>query len=284
MPAKLTMMQGPRPNEVQLIEDGLAPILGRSTKSDIFVPDARSSRNHCRIEQVDGRWKLTDLGSLNGTRVNDEQVTETNLADGDVIRIGSVTYRFDVGEAIGSPPSATVGDPNATVQTTAPPPAPAPPPQPSGSAPSPPPLGPGPDALDELDEPLEEESGPLELFPDEDAEIPPPAAVDADAAVCAQCGRSLPTDAVARDEATEIGGRLYCHRCVIQHGGDTGPVESNPDESQEAADVGTLLQSIERASKADRVATGPLPPPAEPPQSRRGGLLDRLRGKSGEDQ
>jgi hypothetical protein len=280
MPAKLIMIEGPRPDEVQVIEDDAAPALGRSTRSDIFVPDARSSRNHCRIERIDGRWQLTDLGSLNGTFVNGERVSKIELQPGDVIRIGSVKYRFDPVEGVPHASGRPAAEADAAVATDGPP-APVEPESASARDPATPASSPELESaeIEGLDEPLEDDSGPIELFPEEESEVPLPAEMDPDAAVCAQCGRKLPADAVERDEATEIGGRLYCHRCVIQHGGDTGPVRGDPNESDGGADMGSVLESLERASKADRVGTGPLPQPSESEPPKRGGLLGRLRRK-----
>jgi hypothetical protein len=77
-------------------------ILGRALDADVRVNDTRASRLHARIsielnEESGGQhWKLTDLGSTNGTKVNGKIVTEAILNEGDKIVIGDHMYRFDL--------------------------------------------------------------------------------------------------------------------------------------------------------------------------------------------
>jgi two-component system, cell cycle response regulator len=74
-----------------------AIILGRGEESIIQIQDHSVSRKHARIELgVDGYY-VTDLGSTNGTFVNDKQVGNTRLHDGDYLRIGNCIYRFLAG-------------------------------------------------------------------------------------------------------------------------------------------------------------------------------------------
>ena len=72
--------------------------IGRTGDSGVCDPDPLVSRHHARIElRPDGRFQLTDLGSTNGTFVNDTRTTAAVLADGDYIRIGGSIYRFLTG-------------------------------------------------------------------------------------------------------------------------------------------------------------------------------------------
>ncbi len=83
------------------IELGAASFqMGRSAKNDLFIDQESISRNHARIT-FDGRshW-VQDLGSTNGTFLNDEQVTENALRDGDQIRIGQTILKFMTGENV----------------------------------------------------------------------------------------------------------------------------------------------------------------------------------------
>jgi hypothetical protein len=68
--------------------------LGRLPECDIQLPDAGASRQHARISRHDGQWVLTDLGSTNGTLVNDEVAQERTLQDGDRITIGETVLEF----------------------------------------------------------------------------------------------------------------------------------------------------------------------------------------------
>ena len=68
--------------------------LGRLAECDVVVDDPGASRQHARIRRADGEWILTDLGSTNGTLVNDEVVQERMLDDGDRITIGETVLEF----------------------------------------------------------------------------------------------------------------------------------------------------------------------------------------------
>ena len=53
------------------------------------------SRQHARIEIANGRAILEDLGSKNGTWLNDARIAKAvELTDGDMIRIGVVRLTF----------------------------------------------------------------------------------------------------------------------------------------------------------------------------------------------
>jgi diguanylate cyclase (GGDEF)-like protein len=77
-------------------------ILGRALDADVRVNDTRASRLHARLsiepdpQTGEHHWKLTDLGSTNGTLVNGHLVTEALLKDGDKIVIGDHLFRFDL--------------------------------------------------------------------------------------------------------------------------------------------------------------------------------------------
>jgi diguanylate cyclase (GGDEF)-like protein len=75
-----------------------AVTLGRDVNCAVAIPDGAVSRTHARIElQDDGRYRIEDLNSTNGTFVNDERVTRGYLTDGDYLRVGQCIYRFLAG-------------------------------------------------------------------------------------------------------------------------------------------------------------------------------------------
>jgi adenylate cyclase len=79
--------------------------LGRHPNNTIQLLDKIVSKEHCILEQRDGRFVLRDLGSLNGTYVNGERVRgETVLKHGDEIALGSTRARYDDGSGIALPP------------------------------------------------------------------------------------------------------------------------------------------------------------------------------------
>src|SRR5579859_870107 len=84
----------------------LRPInsLGRHPNNTIQLLDKIVSKEHCILEQRDGRFVLRDLGSLNGTYVNGERVRgETPLKHGDEIALGSTRARYDDGSGASLP-------------------------------------------------------------------------------------------------------------------------------------------------------------------------------------
>jgi diguanylate cyclase (GGDEF)-like protein len=74
-------------------------LVGRDTRCTILCPDNSVSRLHAKIEhRPDGLYSVMDLGSSNGTSVNDTPVTTTAvLKNGDYLRVGNTLFRFLVG-------------------------------------------------------------------------------------------------------------------------------------------------------------------------------------------
>ena len=68
--------------------------IGRDPESDIFLNDVTVSRAHA-VLRVEGECvSIVDAGSLNGTYVNDEVVTEAVLRSGDTVQIGRFQMVF----------------------------------------------------------------------------------------------------------------------------------------------------------------------------------------------
>lgn len=77
-------------------------ILGRSFKAAIPLEDDKASREHTQIVNEDGKYFVIDMGSTNGTYLNDVLVREKHsLKHGDLIRIGSSVFRFEAFQAKG---------------------------------------------------------------------------------------------------------------------------------------------------------------------------------------
>ncbi|HEY0457851.1 MAG TPA: sigma 54-interacting transcriptional regulator [Pyrinomonadaceae bacterium] len=79
--------------------EGRKMSVGRDATNDITINDASVSRYHCTIEQRGEDFFITDLGSLNGTSVNEREADDTRLGSGDKIIIGYLTFRFFTGDA-----------------------------------------------------------------------------------------------------------------------------------------------------------------------------------------
>ena len=74
---------------------GDAVTIGRQPDNTLVFPDELTSRHHCVIEPLDGGFRVRDLGSSNGTRLNSKRITADEALDnGDVLRIGSTDVRF----------------------------------------------------------------------------------------------------------------------------------------------------------------------------------------------
>jgi two-component system, cell cycle response regulator len=72
-------------------------IIGRSSKCDVQIDQESVSRNHCKLINTGKSVMVRDLGSTNGTYVNDAPVDEHVLRDGDLIKIGRTIFKFLTG-------------------------------------------------------------------------------------------------------------------------------------------------------------------------------------------
>ncbi len=77
--------------------DSPSLVVGRSSKCDVQVDQESVSRAHSKIVNGGRAIRIRDLGSTNGTYVNDEQVEERTLTDGDLIKIGRTIFKFLAG-------------------------------------------------------------------------------------------------------------------------------------------------------------------------------------------
>ena len=68
--------------------------IGRGPDVDLEIDDKEMSSAHASISFEAGVFHLTDLGSTNGTLVNDKKVVNQALSPGDRIRIGGPVLQF----------------------------------------------------------------------------------------------------------------------------------------------------------------------------------------------
>lgn len=88
------------PDGEKHVLSGEVTTIGRSRENDIVLADPRVSRGHARVRREGQRWLLEDLGSANGTFLNDERVlSPIDVWDGDRVTIGGVTLVFNDPEA-----------------------------------------------------------------------------------------------------------------------------------------------------------------------------------------
>ena len=90
---KLLIVSGPKSGSTIELKNNLS--IGRGQTSDVRIMDSTLSRRHAMLEVIDGIWQIRDLGSSNGTYVNDVKVRDvTALQDGDAVRLGSLKLNF----------------------------------------------------------------------------------------------------------------------------------------------------------------------------------------------
>jgi hypothetical protein len=69
-------------------------VIGRLQGSEVEIQDPGASRRHAEIRRQGPDFMVVDLGSTNGTLVNDKPVAEARLEDGDRITIGRTVLEF----------------------------------------------------------------------------------------------------------------------------------------------------------------------------------------------
>jgi hypothetical protein len=69
-------------------------VIGRNPESTIFLDDVTVSRKHAEIEATQDGYAIRDCGSLNGTYVNRERISEFVLHTGDEVQIGKFRLIF----------------------------------------------------------------------------------------------------------------------------------------------------------------------------------------------
>jgi transcriptional regulator with GAF, ATPase, and Fis domain len=93
--AYVVVRDGHRWREVFRLVSGLCLSIGRESTNRIVVEDDRCSRRHCEVFSGPGGWIIRDLGSSNGTQVNDKELDAPyQLTEGDRIGVGSIELLF----------------------------------------------------------------------------------------------------------------------------------------------------------------------------------------------
>jgi len=89
----LIVRVGPQMGERFSLKDVLTR-LGRHPESEIILDDITVSRRHAEVTRVGNTYFVRDVGSLNGTYVNQERVEEAPLRHGDELQVGKFRLVF----------------------------------------------------------------------------------------------------------------------------------------------------------------------------------------------
>ncbi len=89
----LVPLQGPQRGELFTL--GSATLIGTDPATcNLVLQDKFMSSKHAEIKVEAGLWMLKDLGSTNGTYVNDKRVDKQELVDNDFVKFGQALCRF----------------------------------------------------------------------------------------------------------------------------------------------------------------------------------------------
>ncbi|MGI8446989.1 MAG: FHA domain-containing protein [Streptosporangiaceae bacterium] len=94
--ALLVVRRGPNAGSRFLLDHDITTA-GRHRDSDIFLDDVTVSRRHAEFYRHGDRFTVRDVGSLNGTYVNQERIEEAPLNGGDEVQIGKFRLVFLTG-------------------------------------------------------------------------------------------------------------------------------------------------------------------------------------------
>jgi FHA domain-containing protein len=85
--SRLVLVEGKGPPSVDLVPP--ETIIGRDRSCHLTIPDASVSHRHARVYHSDGEWYVEDLGSTNGTFLNERPLTRpVGLKPGDTVTVG----------------------------------------------------------------------------------------------------------------------------------------------------------------------------------------------------
>lgn len=91
--AELVIQTGKLTGKKLVLPAGKELVVGRGEECQVRLPSSLVSRRHCRLSDSPAGIVVEDLGSQNGTLVNDVPITEpTVLKPGDSLRIGAMIF------------------------------------------------------------------------------------------------------------------------------------------------------------------------------------------------
>lgn len=111
MEARLTILRGPSSGQTMPIPPGKL-IIGREKDCQLRPISEFVSRHHCILLHDEYILRIRDLGSTNGTFVNERRITngETVLLHGDIVSIGDLAFEIGIEPATPKSPHVAVAE------------------------------------------------------------------------------------------------------------------------------------------------------------------------------
>jgi len=107
---RLVILSGSAKGQAVELTQGTLSI-GRADENNLVLEDSSVSRRHAVLTVDGAEYRLRDVGSRNGTRVNGRPVQETKLVPGDAVQFGEVEARYEAGgPAVSRPVVAAPGE------------------------------------------------------------------------------------------------------------------------------------------------------------------------------
>lgn len=80
-------------NEVYVLHEGKMKI-GTGDDCEVKINRKTISRHHAMLVSENGKYQISDLNSKNGTFVNNFQIYNRQIIDGDIIKFGDAEFKF----------------------------------------------------------------------------------------------------------------------------------------------------------------------------------------------
>jgi len=129
VPLRLQPAQG---NAIEI--DAERTLIGRDKTAEIRLTESSVSRKHATIARRGPQWVIVDGGSANGTFLDDVQVAEGVLKDGQTLRLGAAIFKVQVEEEPTPTQTIRPSELEAKTQPAVPAYRPGPPPPPAAPA------------------------------------------------------------------------------------------------------------------------------------------------------
>jgi len=95
--ASIVILSGPATGTEHTVDQQRVS-LGRGPGVDLAFDDKTMSRQHAVLEFSDGAYRLRDLGSCSGTRLNGGTPAVAELKHGDAFELGNHSFQFQLQE------------------------------------------------------------------------------------------------------------------------------------------------------------------------------------------